>query len=119
MPTLQNSNISRFVSDVTEAYDNGDFKKCLYLALKYFNSGAGLNEIQNNIAVLRIIRFSAEALIDKIQGETKHVESALKEEVCSFCFKSGKDIQFFNGVNIRICHECVKTMHNLIVKDKE
>jgi hypothetical protein len=97
-----------------EAYEKKDFNKCLYLALKYINSGADLNAIPNNVAILKVIRFSADTLVDKIQGGSRHIKSDLKNEACSFCFKSGNDVQLFNGVNVRICHECIKIMHGLM-----
>jgi hypothetical protein len=111
MNEFSKSNINRFIFDITKAYEKEEFCQCLYLALQYLKTDINSRDICCNIAALRIIRFSAEKLIDKALGESSHRKQNIENDVCSFCFKSGEDMCFVNGVSARICYDCIRSIN--------
>ena len=103
----------------TKAYEKRDFQECLYAALNCFKIAVKSGEVFKKIAAIRMVKFSAEKLMEEFQSQPVNCEPKLKNEICSLCYKSNENMKFINGVDVHICHECIVTMYDAIHESQE
>jgi len=103
-----------YLEKCTQANERNDFKGCLNAALDCFKLVDKSNDDLKKKAAVRMIKYSAEKLLEELQKETINDEMKPNSETCSFCRKSGEHMKFVCGVDVRICHECIDSAYGVI-----
>ena len=111
---LFNKDFEYFFDKHTKAYVKKDFQECLFTAIKCFKLK---KTEEQKIISLKMIRFSAEKLIESLISQPLNYEDKYNDEndeKCSFCKKKITDRKLICGVGVNVCHECIKEMYSII-----